>query len=103
MPLLVFIARLLRIAPMGGAFEQLQRLLIFRVRTNAAIKPGDRFGVVVKNVGPGDQHIVQSACSSPLKSGIRTSTLHSRIHFADLRDRLGPVHRAAVGQVVAID
>ena len=47
MPLLVSIDGELRIAEMGGAIEQLERLRIFRVGANAAVEPGDRFGVVI--------------------------------------------------------
>ena len=43
-----------------------------------------------------------SASSSPLKSGIRTSTLQPGC-FPDPQDRLRPVQRAAVRQVVAVD
>ena len=102
MPLLVIIPRLFAIAAFGGAPQQRHRLLIISIWPHASIKPRDRFRVVIQHVGLRIEHGVERVFVA-VEIGNQNFDLALGIQRAHLANRFGPMRRAAVRQIVAID
>lgn len=94
--------RALRVAEMGGTREKFHRLVVFCIRPDAAVESGDCFRVVVENVGAGDENIVQCVLVS-IEIRDKYLDLAAGIHFANFCNRIRPMHRTAVGEIVAVD
>ncbi len=93
--------RELRVAITSGSFEKLKRLIVFRIGADAAIQTGNSLSVVIQYVGPRVQHIVQRRFVA-VEIRDQNFDFALRVQFPHTCDRLGPVHRPAICEVVAI-